>query len=154
MKTSAKIVIGTLAALGIAAGSVAFADDYGPMKGPGYRGYGPNGHCQKAGPGARLDRLKAELKLTAKQEPAWQAFEKAVQANKPVRGEGRAAMAGGADPMQTRIAFMEQRLAAMKAIQKARVDLYKALTPEQKKAMDEYGPGYGPGYRHYHRHHY
>ena len=42
----------------------------------------------------------------------------------------------GTDPMQGRIAFMEQRLAGMKAVTKARADLYAVLTPEQKAIAD------------------
>ena len=55
-------------------------------------------------------------------------------------------MAEGTDPMQAHIAFMEQRLAGMKAIQKARADLYQVLTPEQKAIFDKHQQPY------HHRH--
>ena len=42
--------------------------------------------------------------------------------------------------MQARVAHMEQRLAGMKEVQKARTELYKVLTPEQKAAFDRHGP--------------
>jgi Spy/CpxP family protein refolding chaperone len=41
------------------------------------------------------------------------------------------------------IAFMEQRLEGLKAVQKARTDLYSVLTPEQKAIADRYWVG-GP----------
>ena len=143
MKTSSKIALSTLAALGIAASTAVVAHDYGPMMGQGRHGFGPMGHCQNGGPGAHLDSLKTALKLTAKQQPAWQAFEKAVRSQMATHGTGHP-MATGPDAMKAHIAFMEQRLAGMKAIEKARTDLYQVLTTEQKAVFDQHGP------RHHH----
>jgi Spy/CpxP family protein refolding chaperone len=142
MKTSRKIALGTFAVLGIAFGAVALAHEHGPMMmGHGHDGHAQHegkGHCHDGGPEARLDALKSELKLTAAQEPAWQAFESAVQAQKDAhRGKhDMHDMAEGADPMQARIEHMEQRLAGMKAVAQARADLYAVLTPEQKAVAD------------------
>jgi len=139
MKTSHKIAFGMIATLGIAASNAVMAHEYGPMMGHGQGGFGPMANCQNGGPGARLDSLKTELKLTAKQEPAWQAFEQTVRAQMTAHA-ARHPMAQGTDRMQEHIAFMEQRLAGMKAIQKARADLYQVLTPEQKAVFDQHGP--------------
>jgi Spy/CpxP family protein refolding chaperone len=144
MKTSSKIALSTFAALGLAASTAVLAHGYGSMMGQGQHGFGSMRHCQQGGPAARLDSLKTELKLTAKQKPAWQAFEKAVRTQMAAHGTGHG-MATGPDAMQAHIAFMEQRLAGMKAIQKARTDLYKVLTPEQKAVFDHYGPHHRHG---------
>ena len=139
MKTSRTIALGIIAGLGIAGTTAVFAQEHGPMKGHGHDGHGPSAHCQAGGGAAHLDALKTELKLTAKQEPAWQAFEKTVRAQMSAHAAGQA-KAEGTDPMQARITHMEQRLAGMKEVQKARTDLYKVLTPEQQAVLDRHGP--------------
>jgi gas vesicle protein len=140
MKTSRKIALGLIAGLVIAAGAaVLAAPGHGPMTGHGPDGHGQKAHCQAGSAEAHLDSLKTELKLTAKQEPAWQAFEKTVRAQMGAHGAGHAA-AEGADPMQAHITRMEQRLAGMKAVQKARTELVKVLTPEQQAVLDRHGP--------------
>jgi Spy/CpxP family protein refolding chaperone len=144
MKTLSKITLGTLAALGLAASTAVLAHGFGPMMGQGQHGFGPMGQCQNGGPGAHLDNLKSALKLTAKQEPAWQAFEQAVRTQMASHGSGHP-MANGPDGMEAHIAFMEQRLAGMKAIQKARTDLYQVLTNEQKAVFDQFGPHHRHG---------
>jgi len=144
MKTSSKIALSLLAAAGLAASTMVLAHDYDH----GRHGFGPMEHCQQGGPGAHLDSLKTELKLTAKQQPAWETFEKAVRTQMAAHGAGHRmgqGMANGPDEMQAHIAFMEQRLAGMKTILKARTELEQVLTPEQKKVFDQFGP-------HHHRH--
>ena len=139
MKTSRKIVLGIVAGLGIAASAAVLAQGHGPMMGHGPGGFGPKAQCMSGGPEAHLNALKTELKLTANQEPAWQAFEKAVRAQMSAHAAGHATTAG-TDPMQAHIAHMEQRLAGMKEVQKARTDLSKVLTPGQRAALDRHGP--------------
>ena len=136
MKTTGKIVLGILAGLGVAASAAVLAHGYGPMMGHGPGGMGPMAACRMGGPEAHLSTLKTELKLTTKQEPAWQAFEKTVREQVANHGPGPTGTTAGTDPMQDRIAFMEQRLAGMKAVAKARADLYNVLTPEQKAVAD------------------
>lgn len=146
MKTLSKLAVGTLVALGIAASTAVLAHGYGPMFSQGPHGFGPMGQCQYGGPGAGLDSLKTELKLTAKQEAAWKTFENAVRNQIASHGYGPGhPMTGGADAMQAHIAFMQQRLAGMQTIQKARTDLYQILTPEQKTVLDRYGPHFPRG---------
>jgi Spy/CpxP family protein refolding chaperone len=137
MKTTGKITLGILAGLGVAASAAVLAHGHGPMMGHDpMMGHGPMAKCMAGGPEARLSTLKTELKLTAKQESAWQAFEKTVREQVASHGPGPAGTTAGTDPMQARIAFMEQRLAGMKAVAKARADLYTVLTPEQKAVAD------------------
>lgn len=158
------IVAGFLAA---SAGFFGIAHAYGPgCDGDGKPGM-RRGSMQQGGmmePGARVEqrlaRLKTELKLTAEQEPLWQAFAeksqaeagKAVQAmrermkdDKQISAPERMAQMQGA---------MKERLAAMESVNESFNRLYAALTPEQKAAADRhfsaagrypYGPGGGPG---------
>ncbi len=114
-------------------------------------------------PGARVEQrltqFKSQLKLTAQQEPLWQAFadkskaaaDKGIKAwrerikdDKPVSAPERMAQ------MQ---AGMKERVAAMDSINETFVKLYAALTPEQKAIADKrfsaagrhpHGPGRGP----------
>jgi hypothetical protein len=168
MKTLTKLVIGAVAGAGIALAAATFAhgpgygygpgNGYGPgygygmgmgMHGPG--GYGPgmgmHGPMGFGGPGAmgtaRLDSLKSELKLTGKQTKAWDAFEAAVQSQTQAMLATHNAMQSTGPNPDAHIAFMEQRLAGMKAVQKARTELYNVLTPEQKAIADRYWIG-GP----------
>ena len=160
MKTLSKIAIGTVAGIGLAFAAAAFAHGpgfgygagghgygvgmMGPHGGgPGYGMHGPYGGRPGAGPclaagtvETRLDSLKSELKLTDTQTKAWEAFENAVRNQVQVRTEARPHWSQNQDE---HIALMEQRLAGMKALQKARNDLYAVLTPEQKSVADRYG---------------
>ena len=116
-------------------------------------------------PGARveqrLSQFKNELKLTAQQEPLWQAFAEKSMAE---AGKGMQAMR---DSMQSekqvsapeRMAqmqgIMKERVAAMESVNESFNRLYAGLTPEQKAAADKHfsaagrhphGPGRGgPG---------
>ncbi|MDH3405418.1 MAG: Spy/CpxP family protein refolding chaperone [Gammaproteobacteria bacterium] len=164
MKTLSKIVIGTAAGVGIALATVAYAHGpgYGPdsyghgmgmhgsyghgigMHGPGGYGtgmgmYGAPGTGAPCAADARLEGIKSELKLTGSQTKAWDSFEKAVRSQTEAMFETRAQMRAGAQNPDAHITFMEQRLEGMKAVQKARTDLYKVLTPEQKAIADRYG---------------
>jgi Spy/CpxP family protein refolding chaperone len=134
MNTSRKIALGTVVALGITVGTAALAHDHDWKM-----GHGSKEQCRDGGHAARLDALKTDLKLTSAQEPAWQAFASAVQAQKDMH-RGKQDVAEGTDPMQARIEHMEQRLAGMKEIQKARNDLYQVLTDEQKAVLDKHRP--------------
>jgi protein CpxP len=135
MKTTGKITLSILAGLGLAASAAVMAHEHGPMMGHGQDGCGPKAMGMAGEHEAHLSKFKTELKLTAAQEPAWQAFEKTVKAQQNAH-HGKHDMTEGGDPMQARIDFMEQRLAGMKAVAKARADLFAVLTPEQKAVAD------------------
>jgi hypothetical protein len=167
MTTLSKIAIGVSAAIGIALAAAAYAHgpgfgygqgmgmmgQYGGGPGAGMHGMhgggpgaGMHGMFRGAGaPGpcagsvkidARLDTIESELKLTAEQTPAWEAFETVVRTQMQTMTE---AHPHWSQDDNEHIAFMEQRLAGMKAVQKARTELYKVLTPEQKATADRYG---------------
>jgi Spy/CpxP family protein refolding chaperone len=157
MKTFSKIVIGTVAGVGIALTAAAFAQGPGFGHGPGGYGHamgmhgsgggmhGPQGYGGTGMVDTHLIAIKSELKLTDNQTKTWEAFEKSVRNQVQTMHEGRTAMHAGGQNPDAHIAFMEQRLEGMKAVQKARTDLYAVLTPEQKSVIDRYG-FHGPRY--------
>ncbi len=119
------------------------------MQGMHGHGHGPGAGTQGmsrgagAGPctgpdkmGARLDAIESELNLTAEQSQAWEAFENVVRTQMQTMS---AAHPHWSQDENEHIAFMEQRLEGMKAVQKAKTELYDVLTPEQKAMADRYG---------------
>jgi periplasmic protein CpxP/Spy len=116
-------------------------------RGPGHGG----GDCRQEQPSEaqqqrmtqrmeqRQTALKAQLKLSAEQEPAWQAF---VQAMKPTAKTALRPQSTELDAMTT-----PQRMEKMKALRAEREahmnqrmqavqTFYSALTPEQQKVFD------------------
>jgi hypothetical protein len=98
----------------------------------------------------RLEMLKLQLKLTAPQEPLWQAF---AEKAKSEAGRGMQAMRNqAADPkltaperMAQRQAQMQVHLTAMTGMHESFNRLYDALTPEQKTVADQQAARMGPG---------
>ena len=109
----------------------------------------------------RLARFKTELKLTAQQEPLWQAF---AEKSKAEAGKGWQAMRDrtkddnqvtAPERMAQMQGIMRERVAAMESVSESFNRLYAGLTPEQKVAADKHfsaagrhphGPGRGgPG---------
>ncbi|QNA87621.1 Spy/CpxP family protein refolding chaperone [Massilia sp. Dwa41.01b] len=105
----------------------------------------------------RVARLRAELKLTPQQEPAFSAF---VAAGKPaqradarVGGErGKLAALPAPQRLQQHIERQKQRTARMEARLAALNNLYAVLTPEQKQVLDSKATRFG-GRHHGHRGH-
>jgi hypothetical protein len=103
-----------------------------------------------------LAALKTELGITAKQDPAWQAFAKNAKQQSENRQAWFAKMqqARSAGPAPELLAqqaeVMKQHQVEMEANAAALKNLYAALTPEQKAIADQrfggFGPGYGAGY--------
>lgn len=168
MKTLSKIAVGTVVAVGLGFAAVTFAHGpgmgyggygmgYGPGAGYGM-GYGPGGHMGPWGGGygmhgpygfggygpegadARLANLKQELKITKNQTKAWEAFEAAVRNQAKSVGDLREAMYASRGNPEAHYAIMQQRFAGLQAVQKARTELYGALTAEQKTVFDRPGP--------------
>jgi len=152
MKLNQKIVAGFLAASAVMFG-VAYA------QGPGCGSDGRPGMMRSAmqggmmDPGARVDqrlnRLKSDLKVTAQQEPLWQAFaekskaeaDKGMQAMRErMKGDKQVTAPERFTQMQD---GMKQRLAAMESVNESFNRLYSALTPEQKAAADKHFSGAG-----------
>ncbi|MBP6338834.1 MAG: Spy/CpxP family protein refolding chaperone [Vitreoscilla sp.] len=164
MKRLHKILIGTAGVLAVAAATIAVAaprdgmgrcggDGMGMMQGDHMRGGDKAAMAEK-----RLASLKTELKITAQQESAWQAFAakateqaKAMQAQHQQRMQERnkAAPANASAPerMAEHLGQMKQHLAGMEGMQASVNDLYAALTPEQRALADKHfdrmhrGPG-------------
>jgi len=109
----------------------------------------------------RLTRFKGELKLTAQQEPLWQAF---AEKSKAEADKGMQAMRermkddkqiSAPERMAQMQGIMKERVAAMESVNESFNRLYAGLTPEQKSAADKHfsaagrhrhGPGRGgPG---------
>lgn len=161
MNQKSKIVAGFLAAsaafLGIA---YAAAPDCGPDGKPGMMRGAMHGGMMD--PGARVEqrltRLKGELKITAEQEPLWQAF---AEKSKSEAGKGMQAMREhmqdskpvSAPERLTQIqGHMKERIAALESVSESFNRLYAGLTPEQKAVADkhfsamgkhQHGPGRG-----------
>ncbi len=173
MKTSTQILSIAAAALALGAGGLAFAQaGQGPNGrmgggmgmqqgmgmhggGPGAMGAGMRGAGQPGDPAAHLAAAKAELKITAAQEPAWQAFETLVRQQAQARQALRATMqarmqdpatAAGIDHAAQREAMMKLRDSDQATRDAARQALFAVLSPEQKALADQ-RLGAGPGHR-------
>ena len=107
---------------------------------------------------SHLSDMKAQLKITAAQEPVWQAFTAAAKQRAADMQAMHARMqqdsGNAADRMAQHSAAMQQRGAAMAAMSNAFNTLYAALTPEQKAIADqsfgkmEHRGKKGQGHRH------
>lgn len=112
--------------------------------GPGFsRGMGPG--MMQGGPGfgmeQRLDTIKSELQITAQQEPAWQAFEQAMNKNREAmveRFQGRGFI--GQIPVEERVKFMREKADHMSEMAVVIENLYAELTPVQQKLADQLHP--------------
>lgn len=158
MKRVHKILVSitAFAALGLSAGAYAEPSgmpggpeacphEYGVMGGRGGPGKGQTDFAAAAA--TRLDKLKGELKITADQEKAWQAFagkaKQQVESMQAMRDKMQPPAAGvpalsAPERMDKGIEFMKQRLANMEAMNASLKDLYAVLTPEQKALADKH----------------
>ena len=129
----------------------------GGMTGPGYmmgqRGWGRN--MMGYGAEEMLDRvdgrlafMKAELKITDEQQPAWDDFSEAVRSTAQTRNDMmRSMMEEMADgsffdkPLPDRLTIqethMEARLEEIRTVKAAAEKLYGVLGDDQKKVADE-----------------
>jgi periplasmic protein CpxP/Spy len=156
MKRIHKILIGAAGVLAVAAATAVVAaphDGMGPCGGgPGMgmmHGEHGRGGDMAAMAEKHLAKLKTDLKITAQQEPAWQAFAtkaaeqaKAMQAqhqqHMQERDKGAPANVSAPDRMAEHLSQMKQHLAGMESMQAAVKDLYAALTPEQRALADKH----------------
>jgi hypothetical protein len=180
MKTKT-LVVGALAAATVFAGGWAVAqsvapDSFGPpfMRGKGHDGMGPgmmkgmrHGMMKGMGPGmmhgdsgqtsadpARIDALKAELAITAAQEPAWAKYADAVQDAAASMETARESVDPDVVSKMTpadRFAFVtkrrEQRQTQFGAVKAAAEELLATLDATQKAKATDVLPGLalGPG---------
>ena len=149
MKRTHKIVAATLATISIAAATAVFAHP-GPGMGMGPMGgmpgtFGPGGRMAGGDPAAAIDArmgdLKSELKITAAQEPVWQAFigkaKQQAQAMQAMRAKVQETAGSAPDRMAQRTEFMKTRTSNMETMNTSLKDLYAVLTPEQKATADK-----------------
>lgn len=177
MKTTTKIVAGTIAALSLATASAVFAHQgmgpgMGMGAGPGMGMGSGMGHGMRGGmhgpesaavTAARLSDLKAELKITPTQDNAWQAYATVVQQQAAARESMRTQMqaqmqaqmqeksaAAPVDRSARHEAMSQQREQHFAARSAAVKDLYAVLTPEQKALAEQRlsaMPGHGMAWR-------
>lgn len=153
MKRTHKIVAGIIAtlALGLAAAAYAHPGGFGPCAGDGPRGemVGPRGmagHRAGLAPAANVDSrlglLKSQLKITAEQDGAWQAFAAKAKKQSEDMQAMRSKMQQAAGPAPERMGqtteMMRARLAGMETMAAALKDLYAQLSPEQKTIADQH----------------
>jgi len=152
MKSSRKIIATIVAAgimaVGVAAVAAPGSGDCGGRPGmmrDGMRGasFDPAARADE-----RLSRLKADLKITAEQEPLWQAFaEKAKgEAGKgfqAMRDQAKDANLTAPERMSRMTDLMKQRVTAMESVNDAFNRLYQGLTPEQRKLADDHAARIG-----------
>ena len=146
------IVAGIVASVALIVATASNAQPFNGMgQGPGQGmgmgiGMGP-GHGRMGGgdPSAiaesRLTDLKTQLKISAAQEAAWQAYAAQAKQQAAAMQALRAQMNQGAatapERMAQQTAMMQQRSAAMTARNTAFSALYAVLTPEQKTIADK-----------------
>ena len=166
MKRSSKILITTIAVIGITAGSLSLVSAQGRWgdgcrySGPqAMQGYGKHmrGQSKMAGmrggmqqdPAQSLDRMKTILQITQDQEPAWNEFASTMQSKFETRKAHREMRLSGEFSAQDRIGLMKQRAEQMTEMANAMEKLYASLTPAQQKVVDTIGPmgrGMGRGF--------
>jgi Spy/CpxP family protein refolding chaperone len=144
-------------------GMMGYGQGYGPGMGwgPGHmRGYGPQGMMGYGygygAPGAtfadRLGEMKAALKITAEQEPAWKGYTDQLKAQAESMQAWHTTMWNSAqlsapERLAQRDAMLKQRLSQHEAMTSAFNELYKTLTPEQRAMVDQGFVAMGPGPR-------
>lgn len=152
MKTSQKIIAAFLVASS-AFLSVSYArgpgcDGDGPMRGASMLD-GDSSKMMAQRGNQRLERLHTELKITAQQEPLWQAFAektkaemgKGMQTMRPSEADAKLSAPERMEKMQ---AGMKERLASMESVNESFKRLYAALSDEQKATADAHFNHMGP----------
>ena len=151
MKSWRNIAVGlaSVAALGAAAGAV---QAQGASPGAGYgRSHDPVAAADK-----RLTRLKADLKITSAQEPAWNAYAGEVKQHagemQALHNQMRQSASGTTRPtaperVERQAQFAKQQGDYLEKLAGLTKDLYATLTPEQKTLADQ---RLGGGGRHHH----
>jgi Spy/CpxP family protein refolding chaperone len=147
MKKIYAVAAGLVAGVALAVAAVTHAQPSGGM-GPGFaHGMGPgHGPMANVDPAARaesrLTDLKAQLKISTTQEPAWQTFADAAKQQATGMQAMHARMQAGSgtapERMAQRASAMQQRAEGMATMSKALDALYAVLTPEQKTIADQH----------------
>jgi len=131
-----KPFVTSLAAVALLAGTAAFAQSPPP---PGAMKDRAGWHAQKKAD--RLAQLKAQLKITSAQEPAWNGFVSALQSMHPKwPKKAMQKKSGGLTPapqvFDTLAEDAQKRAADARALAGAAKKLYEQLTPVQRAVFD------------------
>ncbi len=160
MKRTNAIVAGIVAGVALAVATVTYAQPSGGMGPCSGHGMGMGaGHGPMAGVDpatmidSHLDNLKAQLKITAAQEAAWQMFTTAAKQQATGMRAMHTQMQQGTGTAPERLAErateMQQRAAGMTKVADALKELYAALTPEQRTIVDQHFSMMGPNTMHF-----
>lgn len=152
MKRSKKVLISTVAVIGLGMGSISMVSAFGGPGGYGgcnggygYGQQGPSKMTQKQGLRMqermqdKLGYMKYKLAITEKQEPAWKEFTTVLENKftaKRDRKENRGEQKGITDRVKMMRDGVEQITQMADAIEK----LYTTLTPEQQQIADQLRP--------------
>jgi hypothetical protein len=149
MKGSKKVLIATVAVVGLSLGSISAVSAFGGSGGYGGcdrgQGKGPDKMMEKRGSWMekkmedRLGYMKYKLGITAEQEPAWEEFTKALQdkfTNRKERKQNR----GEQKTVTEKVNMMREGAKQMTQTADAIEKFYGTLTPEQQKIADEMSP--------------
>ena len=110
-------------------------------------------HRQDQRVDGRMTFLKAELKITAEQEPRWDAVEAVLREGIAARTAMRAqrmqeksdqARPSAPERLARHIERMQSRLEHMRKMADAMGELYAVLSPEQRQDADELLASFGP----------
>lgn len=139
MKTRTKIFTAIVAAGVMGVGTLAIAQPFGGCD--GRAGMMSTRFDPAARADQRLTRLKTDLKLTAAQEPLWQAFAEKAKAEagkgfKAMRENSQDLSLSAPDRMAQRTALMKERVAAMESVNASFSKLYDSLSVDQKRVAD------------------
>jgi hypothetical protein len=157
MKTRTRIFTAIVAAGIMGVGALAFAQPgrggAGGCDGPmGMMGDGMRG--ANFDPAARADqhltRLKADLKITAAQEPLWQAFAEQAKAGagkgfQTMRDNAQDLSLSAPERMSRMTELMKQRVTAMESVNASFTRLYESLSVDQKRVADIHAARMGHG---------
>ena len=134
----------------LAGAGLVYAHPFGDGEGAGFGGPQSCGSGHHGRFGRHVDGMlafvKAELKITADQEPAWQAFSRSMRElaqqragmRKHARGSGRDLPLN--ERIDRRLAMLEQGTAQLRQMAEAVKSLYADLTPEQQQLADRLVP--------------
>lgn len=152
MKRSTKLLVSTVAVIGLGMGSISMVSAFGGPGGFGghHGGYGnwqqgsgmtkeERGTLMEQKMQDRLGYIKYKLQITDKQEPAWQEFTAALE-SKFTSMRDRMGNRGEQKTVAERVKLMRTGAENMTQMADAIEKLYTALTPEQQKIADQISP--------------
>lgn len=159
MKRTTKVFVTIVAVIGLGTASISMVSahggfnqsgGYGGYGGPqqGQYGHGPmmkHGFKRHFGSGMgqfvqqRLDQAKYQLRITKEQEPAWQKLTDTIRQKMDLKRD-HMQQRGAEQTVAERMKHLRDGADHMSQLAGAVENMYKALTPEQKKIADQMTP--------------